>query len=60
MIFRFCCLALLALACSPQLLAAETCELTMGYRTNARAPILLKHRITVASISACIKTRRQE
>lgn len=40
MIFRFCCLALLALACSPQLLAEETCELTMGYRTNARAPYI--------------------
>lgn len=40
MIFRFCCLALLALACSPQQLAAETCELTMGYRTNARAPYI--------------------
>ncbi|GGE83356.1 substrate-binding periplasmic protein [Shewanella carassii] len=40
MTIKFCCLALLAIVCSSQALAAKTCELTMGYRTNARPPFI--------------------
>ncbi|MDX6015686.1 MULTISPECIES: substrate-binding periplasmic protein [Shewanella] len=39
MIIKFC-LTLLTLACATQVFAAENCELTMGYRTNARPPFI--------------------